>query len=55
MKTTEELVAAIDAVSGDDPEAAHGALDDLLLEQMSVEVRLAAMRLMSRCSWWACA
>lgn len=49
----DELVAAIDAIPGDDPETAHSTLDDLVMEQMPNEVRAAALRLRGRCRWWA--
>jgi hypothetical protein len=46
-------VATIDALDASDPERAHGALDDVLLEFAPREVRLAAIRLIARCDWWA--
>jgi hypothetical protein len=45
-------VATIDALDASDP-GAHGALDDVLLEFAPREVRLAAIRLIARCDWWA--
>lgn len=49
------LVAQFDAISGDDPEAAHGRADDLLLTAVPDEVRTAYTRVADRCSWWAVA
>lgn len=53
--TVDDIVARIDAISGDDPEGAHGELDEILLDLAPAEVRAAALRLYRRCSWWACA
>lgn len=46
-------VAALDALSGDDPEHAHGEADRVLLQAVPPEVRAAYERVTSRCSWWA--
>lgn len=51
----DEIVARIDAISGDDPERAHSEMDDILLEPVEPEVRAAVVRLHGRCRWWACA
>lgn len=49
----DDLVSKIDAISGDDPECAHGELDGLLEATFPDEVRAAIQRLKDRCSWWA--
>ncbi|KJK12555.1 hypothetical protein UB45_07710 [Terrabacter sp. 28] len=38
---------------GEDPEVAHGKLDEWLMVFAPDEVRDAAQRLMARCEWWA--
>lgn len=48
-----DLVNKIDAISGDDPECAHGELDDLLEATFPPVVRDAIQRLRDRCGWWA--
>jgi hypothetical protein len=53
--TPAEAVAAIDLLTGDDPESSHGALDDILFEFAPPEVQAAATRLFRRCRWWATA
>jgi hypothetical protein len=47
-----ELVAAIDAIDCDDPEAAHSSLDGYLLIAAPDEVKQAAGRLFERARWW---
>lgn len=51
----ERLVHLLDALNVSDPEAAHSAADDLILENMPPEVRLAYARVVARCSWWGAA
>jgi hypothetical protein len=46
-------VATIDALDASDPERAHGALDDVLLEFAPREVRMAAIRLAARSERWS--
>lgn len=53
IKTTAEIIEALDAITGDDPEHAHGQADDLLLEAVPAEVRDAYKRVAGRCEWWA--
>jgi len=53
--TAEDAVAALDALSGDDPDSAHGAADTILLTVVPDEVRAAYERLQDRCVWWATA
>jgi hypothetical protein len=48
-------VERLDAISGDDPEHAHGAADDVLLACVPVEVREAYERLVARGVWRAAA
>ncbi len=48
-------VARLDALSGDDPEHAHGVADDVLLACVPTEVREAYERVVARCGWWAAA
>ena len=43
----------IDAISGDDPEAAHAAADLILLALSHKEVQDAYGRLQERSRWWA--
>ncbi|HVJ71631.1 MAG TPA: hypothetical protein VM531_09025 [Sphingomicrobium sp.] len=50
-----EAVKRLDALTGGDPEAAHGAADEILLETVPEEVKKAYDRLVARCGWWACA
>jgi hypothetical protein len=50
-----QFVDRLDAISGDDPESAHGQADDVLLECVPAEVREAYERVAARCSWWAAA
>jgi hypothetical protein len=51
----EILRRKLDAISGDDPEAAHGKADAILLEAVPEDVRRAYERLTERCGWWASA
>jgi hypothetical protein len=51
--STEEIVAAIDAIDASDPECAHSELDGLLLICAPDEVKQAAARLYGRTRWWA--
>ena len=51
--TIEEAVAALDAISGSDPEVAHMEADDVLFKLVPVEVCEAYARLTHRCRWWA--
>lgn len=53
--TPEEAVAALDAMSVADPEAAHGEADEILLKLVPDEVREAYQRLVARAPWWATA
>lgn len=49
----DDLINKIDAISGDDPERAHGELDDLLEATFPADVLDAIQRLKDRCLWWA--
>lgn len=51
----EEAVAALDAITGADPEYAHGAADEILLAYADPSVAGAYERLMRRCTWWGAA
>lgn len=58
--TTEEAVAALDALTGDDPCGDHEEADEILLAMVPVEVRDAYHRLSGdhwnqdgRADWWA--
>lgn len=51
--TTQEAVAALDAIDPDDPEGAHSEADQVLLSLVDPEVRAALERLVSRSQWWA--
>lgn len=53
--TTEEAIAALDAIDGSDPEKAHGEADDVLKKAVDPRVREAYERIVARCSWWATA
>lgn len=53
--TTRRAVEAIDALNGDDPEAVHGVIDELLLDLVPDPVSEAVQRAISRCDWWATA
>jgi len=53
--TTDEAVAKLDALSGDDPDGAHCEADDVLLALVPTEVADAYQRVMERCPWWATA
>lgn len=58
MSGTESIgraVDAIDALSGEDPEAAHGMADAVLLENVDPRIADAYRRLVKRASWWATA
>jgi len=52
---TADAVAALDVLSGDDPEDAHSKADDILLALVPDEISAAYRRLQSRCGWWATA
>lgn len=52
---TEDAVAMLDALGGNDPEIAHGEADRVLLAVAPQDVREAYERLVARCRWWACA
>lgn len=54
-KTPDDAVAALDALDVSDPEAAHGAADEILLSVAPDIVRMAYQRLVARCPWWASA
>lgn len=47
------MVAAIDSLTGDDPEADHGAVEEMLLDHAGPEIRAAVDRLVDRAGWWA--
>lgn len=53
IKTTAEIIEALDAIDPGDPELAHGQADDLLLEAVPAEIRDAYKRVADRCHWWA--
>jgi hypothetical protein len=54
--TTAEAVAALDALTGADPEADHDAADAVLLAMVPAKVREAYERLVfDRADWWATA
>jgi hypothetical protein len=53
--TPGEAVFCLDTISADDPEAAHGRADDILLAAVPVEVREAYKRVVDRCPWWGAA
>lgn len=53
--TTLAPVERLDAISGDDPEHAHGAADAVLLACVPTEVADAYRRVGARCGWWATA
>jgi hypothetical protein len=50
---TPSVVERLDAIGGDDPEAAHSAADDLLLACVPTDVADAYRRVAERCRWWA--
>lgn len=50
-----ERLNRIAAVSSGDPEAAHGAADEVLLAMVPAEVRQAYQRVVDACAWWATA
>lgn len=54
-KTTAEIIEALDAITGDDPEHAHSQADDLLMEAVPAEIRDAYKRVADRCDWWVSA
>jgi hypothetical protein len=49
------VIEQLDAISGEDPERAHSAADDVLLSCVPVEVAAAYRRVGERCGWWAAA
>lgn len=51
--TEDEAVAALDALTGDDPEEDHGKADDILKSQIPLAVLAAYVRLEQRARWWA--
>lgn len=53
--SAEETAARIDALSGNDPESAHGEADLALLAMVPEKVALAYDRLIDRCRFWASA
>ena len=53
--TVNQLVAAIDALDGNDPERAHSELDALVLSIAPAPVREAAKWLEERARWWGAA
>jgi len=52
VTAAEAAVAALDAVSAADPEAAHKQADQILVAFVPREVRDAYDRLVDRCVWW---
>lgn len=46
-------VDKLDALDASDPEAAHGAVDAILMACVPAEVREAAKRVEQRAPWWA--
>lgn len=48
-----EIVARLDALSGEDPERAHSEADDLLLKSAHEDVLAAYERVVARSDWWA--
>lgn len=50
--TTEEIVAALDALDGLDEERDHGAADSLLLQAVPAEVAEAWERARERIGFW---
>jgi len=55
MKTPDEAIAALDAISGQEPEGDHGYADEILLDQVEPAVADAYRRLVDRARWWATA
>lgn len=53
--TPSEAASRIDALDADDPEAAHGMADDIVLAAAPPEVAAAYWRLVHRSRWWASA
>lgn len=53
--TKAEAVAALEAISGGEPEADHGDADGILLAVVPPEVAAAYRALMDRSPWWATA
>lgn len=54
----EDAVRRLDEIAAtysDDPEVAHGEADDVLRAVVPAEVRAAYERVLSACTWWACA
>ena len=54
MREQDELIRQLDALDGSDPESAHSAADDMILDALPEEVRQAYQRVPRRCDWWAC-
>ena len=57
--TIDEAIAKLDALSGDDPRAAHSDADSIVLDYLvangAVGIADAYDRVVKRCRWWACA
>lgn len=51
--TKRQVIAELDAISGDDPEEAHSQADAALLAYVNPEVREAYDRVVARYPWWA--
>lgn len=50
--TPEEAVAALNALTGEDPEADHAKAELILLSVVPAEVLEAHRRLIARSRWW---
>ncbi len=55
MQKIDVAVMALDAINGDDPEAAHAIADVILLSLVPAKVCKAYEDLVKRCNWWASA
>lgn len=53
--TDEDAVKQLDAIPAGDPDADHGAADDILLSAVHPDVAAAYRRLVDRSRWWATA
>lgn len=51
--TDEEAIRALDNITLDDPEVAHGQADDILLQTLDFRVKDAYERVVDRQRWWA--
>lgn len=49
----DEVASQIDALDASDPEAAHGAADDILLAHVHPHIAASYHRLVGRAGWWA--